>query len=292
MRYSWIKKERKSYPLTLLCRVLQVSTRGYYDGLKRAPSPQRQRRNAIGQAAAQSYFESHRIYGYRKVWEDLAEQQIACCEETVRRALQELGLFSRIQRQFVVTTDSNHSYPIAENILDRDFTATAPNQKWLTDITYILTREGWLYLAAVLDVYSRKVVGWSTSEWIDTELVKSALRMATTQRLPEPGLLHHSDRGSQYASDAYQQALDDLEMVCSMSRQGDCWDNAMMESFFGSLKTEWVYHEDYQTREEAKQSLFKYIEMFYNRQRRHAALGYVSPVEFERRCELTQDQVV
>jgi len=245
----------------------------------------------MGQAAARSYFESHRIYGYRKVWEDLVELEIACCPETVRRALQELGLFSRTKRKFVVTTDSNHPYPIAENILERDFTATAPNQKWLTDITYILTREGWLYLAAVLDVYSRKIVGWSTSEWIDTELVKAALQMATTQRLPEPGLLHHSDQGSQYASDAYQQALEALEMVCSMSRQGDCWDNAMMESFFGSLKTEWVYNEDYQTREEAKQSLFKYIELFYNRKRRHAALGYVSPAEFERRYELTQDQV-
>lgn len=291
MRYSWIKKERKSYPLTLLCRVLQVSTSGYYDWLGRKPSAQQQRRAAIGQAAAQSYFESHRIYGYRKVWEDLTEQNIACCEETVRRALQDLGLFSRLKRKFVVTTDSKHPYPITENLLARDFTATAPNQKWLTDITYVLTREGWLYLAAVLDVYSRKIVGWATSERIDTELVKSALRMATTQRLPEPGLLHHSDRGSQYASDDYQQALDDLEMVCSMSRKGDCWDNAMMESFFASLKTEWVYNEDYQTREEAKQSLFKYIEMFYHRKRRHEALGYVSPVEFERRNELTQNQV-
>ncbi len=143
----------------------------------------------------------------------------------------------------------------------------------------------------MLDVFSRKIVGWSVSERIDTELVKSALHMATTQRSPEPGLLHHSDRGVQYASDAYQQILADLGVVCSMSRKGDCWDNAMMESFFGSLKTEWVYGKDYQTREEAKEDLFKYIELFYNRKRRHAALGYVSPVEFERRCELTQDQV-
>ena len=291
MRYSWIKKKRKSHPLALLCRVLKVSTSGYYDWLDRPPSRQQQRRDQIGQAAARSHFESHRIYGYRKVWEDLAERKIACCPETVRRILHGLGLFSRIKRKFVVTTDSKHAYPIARNILERDFTAIAPNEKWLTDITYIPTREGWLYLAGVLDVYSRKMVGWSTSEKIDTQLVQSALRMATTRRLPKPGLLHHSDRGSQYASDDYQQALDDLKMVCSMSRKGDCWDNAMMESFFGSLKTEWVYHEDYQTREEAKQSLFKYIELFYNRQRRHAALGYVSPVEFERRNELTQDQV-
>ena len=164
MRYSWIKKERKSHPLALLCRVLQVSASGYYDWLGRKPSPQQQRRDAIGQAAARSYFESHRIYGYRKVWEDLAELEIACCPEMVRRGLQDLGLFSRTKRKFVVTTDSNHSQPVAENILERDFNATAPNQKWLTDITYILTREGWLYLAAVLDVYSRKIVGWSTSD--------------------------------------------------------------------------------------------------------------------------------
>ena len=291
MRYAWIKKERKSYPVALLCRGLEVSASGYYDWLERGPSPRQQRRDALGQAAARSYFESYRIYGYRKVWEDLAEQEIACCPETIRLALQELGLFSHRKRKFVLTTDSNHAYPVAENLLERDFHATAPNRKWLTDITYISTREGWLYLAAVLDVYSRRIVGWSTSERIDTELVKSALQRATTQRLPEPGLLHHSDRGSQYASDAYQQALDDLERVCSMSRKGDCWDNAMMESFFGSLKAEWVYGKDYQTREEAKQDLFKYIELFYNRQRRHAALGYVSPAEFERRYEVTQDQV-
>ena len=141
MRYSWIKKERKSYPFTLWCRVLQVSTSGYYDWVGRAPSPQQQRRNAIGQAVARSHFESYQIYGYRKVWEDLAEQEIACCEETVRRALQDLGLFSRIKRQFVVTTDSNHPYPIAENILAKDFSATAPNQKWLLALTYLLTRD-------------------------------------------------------------------------------------------------------------------------------------------------------
>ena len=180
--------------------------------------------------------------------------------------------------------------PVADNLLDRNFTATAPNQKWLTDITYVPTREGWLYLATVLDVFSRRIVGWSMSERIDTELVKSALHMATTQRSPGPGLLHHSDRGVQYASDIYQQTLDELGIVCSMSRKGNCWDNAMMESFFGSVKTEWVYGKDYQTREEAKNDLFKYIEVFYNRQRRHASLGYLSPAEFERQYEVTQDQ--
>lgn len=290
MRYQWIKKHRCQYPLMMMCRVLKVSTSGFYDWDKRPTSKQQQRREKIAQAAARSYFESYRIYGYRKVWEDLIEQNIVCCEETVRRVLRDCGLFSRTKRKFVVTTDSNHGAPVADNLLARDFTATAPNQKWLTDITYIPTQEGWLYLAAVLDVFSRRVVGWSMSERIDTELTKSALSMATAQREVEPGLLHHSDRGVQYAAEAYQQKLEDLKMVCSMSGKGDCWDNAMMESFFGSLKTEWIYGKNYLTREEAKQDVFKYIEVFYNRQRRHASLGYISPVEFEQKYEVKQDQ--
>jgi transposase InsO family protein len=290
MRYQWIKKHHRRYPLVMMCRVLKVSTSGFYDWDKRSPSKQQQRREKIAQAAARSYFESYRIYGYRKVWEDLIEQKIACCLETVRRVLRDLGLFSRTKRKFVVTTDSKHSQPVADNILDRDFTAAAPNQKWLTDITYIPTQEGWLYLAAVLDVFSRRIVGWSMSARIDTELTKSALYMATVQRDVEPGLLHHSDRGVQYAAEAYQRKLEDLEMVCSMSGKGDCWDNAMMESFFGSLKTEWIYGKNYLTREEAKQDVFKYIELFYNRQRRHASLGYVSPAEFEKKYEVNKDQ--
>ncbi len=290
MRCQWIKKHRRRYPLVLMCRVLQVSTSGFYDWTKRAPSAQQQRREKLSQAACRSYFDSHRIYGYRKVWEDLIEQNIACCRETVRRVLRDLGLFSRTKRKFVVTTDSNHSQPVADNLLARDFTAAAPNQKWLTDITYIPTQEGWLYLAAVLDVFSRRIVGWSMSERIDTELTKSALYLATAQRDVEPGLLHHSDRGVQYAADAYQQKLEDLKMVCSMSGKGDCWDNAMMESFFGSLKTEWIYGKNYLTRQEAKQDTFKYIELFYNRQRRHASLGYISPAEFEKKYKLNKDQ--
>ncbi len=290
MRYAWIQKHQRRYPVLVMCNVLQVSPSGYYDWQGREPSVQQQRRAKIAQAAARAYFESHRIYGYRKVCEELAEQKMTCCPETIRRVLRELGLFSRTKRKFVVTTDSHHSQPVAENLLDRNFTATAPNQKWLTDITYVPTREGWLYLATVLDVFSRRIVGWSMSERIDTELVKSALHLATTQRSPGPGLLHHSDRGVQYASDIYQQTLDELGIVCSMSRKGNCWDNAMMESFFGSVKTEWVYGKDYQTREEAKNDLFKYIEVFYNRQRRHASLGYLSPAEFERQYEVTQNQ--
>jgi transposase InsO family protein len=274
-----------------MCRVLDVSVSGYYDQLNRKPSIQQQRREKIASAAGKYHFQSHQIYGYRKVWQDLSEAGIPCCEETVRRVMSELGLRSRIKRKFVVTTDSNHNEPIAVNVLERDFNAERPNQKWVADITYIATQEGWLYLAAVMDLFSRRIVGWSMSEKIDTALVKSALEMAIFQRRPDAGLIHHSDRGVQYASGEYQQKLNDLDIVCSMSRRGDCWDNAAMESFFGSLKTEWVYGRKYANQEVAKNDLFNYIEVFYNRKRRHASLDYVTPVAFEQRHEADQDQV-
>ncbi len=282
MRYQWIKEHRNTYPATLMCQVLQVSSSGFYDWLNRKPSARQQYRDQIAEAAVKSYYDSYGIYGYRKIWQDLVDKHIACCPETVRRTMKELGLYSRTKRKFVVTTDSNHSLPVAKNILDREFTATSPNQKWLTDITYIRTQEGWLFLAAVLDVFSRKIVGWAMSDKINAQLVKSALEMAIAHRKPAPGLLHHSDRGSQYASEDYQEVLDDLDFVCSMSRKGDCWDNAMMESFFGKLKTEWVYLTEYETREQAKQNLFKYIELFYNCWRRHSTLDYLSPNDFEK----------
>jgi len=274
-----------------MCRVLEVSTSGFYEQLNRKPSAQQQRHKEIAQEATKFYYDSHEVYGYRKVWEDLSEAGVDCCEETVRRIMGELGLHSRIKRKFVVTTDSNHQEPIAANILDRDFEADKPNQKWVTDITYIHTQEGWLYLAAVMDLFSRRIVGWSVSDKIDTDLAKSALSMAIFQRKPDAGLLHHSDRGVQYASGDYQQKLKDLNIVCSMSRKGNCWDNATMESFFGSLKTEWVYRKTYAKREIAKNDLFNYIEVFYNRKRRHASLGYVNPDAFEKRYETDKDQV-
>ena len=291
MKYGWIKEHQNDYPTTAMCRVLDVSDSGYYDWHNRKASPQQQRHDKISQAAARFYFESNRIYGYRKVHEDLVEDGIACCDRTVHRVMAEMGLYSRVKRKFVVTTDSKHHEPVAENILDRDFASSCPNEKWVTDITYISTQEGWLYLAAVMDLFSRRIVGWSMSKHIDTALVESALAMAVRQRRPDIGLLHHSDRGVQYASGDYQQKLSDLGIICSMSRKGNCWDNAAMESFFGSLKTEWVYGKTYATQEIAKQDLFKYIELFYNRKRRHASLGYVSPAVFEKRYEAALDQV-
>ena len=290
MKYAWIKEHSQEFPVALMCVVLEVSTSGYYEAQDRPVSRQQQRREEIAQAAARSYFESRRIYGYRKVYADLRAENINCCDETVRRVMGQMGLHSRVKRKFVHTTDSKHNLPVADNLLARDFTATEPNQKWVADITYIPTDQGWLYLAVVLDLFSRRAVGWSMSSRIDAALVVSALDMALTHRRPDYGLLHHSDRGSQYASDAFQQLLETHQIVCSMSGKGDCWDNAVMESFFGSLKTEWLEGKKYTSREEAKKDVFKYIEVFYNHKRRHAALGYLSPAAYEELYEKKQDQ--
>ena len=290
MKYAWIKRHRRQFPVAVMCRSLKVSTSGYYDSVKRTPCPQLIRRSSIAQAAAVSYFESKRIYGHRKVHEDLIAEGVICCKETVRRIMRDIGLFSRIKRKFVVTTDSDHALTIAENIINRNFTADAPDQKWAADITYIPTKVGWLYLAVVMDLFSRRIVGWSMSDTIDSELVQSAMRQALADRRPEAGLIHHSDRGVQYASGNFQKLLDDNNAICSMSRKGNCWDNACVESFFGSLKNEWVKGKIYETFDAAKKDIFNYIEMFYNRKRRHASLGYVSPVVYEEMHEMKQNR--
>jgi putative transposase len=290
VKYAWIRKHLKQFPVAVGCRTLKVSTSGYYDSLKRAPSNQAIRRRAIAHAAAKSYFESNRVYGYRKVYEDLIAEKIHCCDEMVRRVMRDIGLYSRIKRKFVVTTNSDHTLSIAENILNRDFTADAPNHKWAADITYIPTKQGWLYLAAVMDLFSRRIVGWSMSDTIDSALVQSAMKTALQYRRPDAGLIHHSDRGVQYAAEGFQDLLDDNKAVCSMSRKGNCWDNACMESFFGSLKNEWVKGKIYQMHEDAKKDIFNYIEVFYNRKRRHASLGYVSPAVYEEMYQIKQEQ--
>jgi putative transposase len=263
---------------------LKVSTSGYYEWMSRRPSVREEKRQAIAEKAATFHARSRKIYGYRKVHRDIMEEtELVCCEKTVRKVMCENGLFSKVKRKFVRTTDSRHLLPVAENILARDFTATAPDQKWVADITYIRTLEGWLYLAGTMDLYSRRIVGWAMSDQIDTELVSQALNMALRHRQPAPGLLHHSDRGVQYAAEAFQDILTRCGIACSMSRKGNCWDNAAQESFFGKLKSEHVRDRVYTTKEEAKLDLFWYIEVFYNRIRRHAALGYVAPAEFEAR---------
>ncbi len=271
-----------------MCTVLKASISGYYDSLKRPPSQQLLRRRSIAQAAAHSYFGSNRIYGYRKVHDDLLEENINCCRETVRRIMRDIGLHSRTKRKFVVTTDSNHTLKVADNLLNRDFTADGPNRKWAADITYIPTRVGWFYLAVVMDLFSRRIVGWAMSKNIDSALVQSAMKMAILHRNPEKGLIHHSDRGVQYASQDFQELLDDNDFICSMSRKGNCWDNACVESFFGSLKNEWVKDNIYESYEDGEKDIFNYIEVFYNRKRRHASLGNVSPVVYEKKHELNQ----
>ncbi len=291
MKYDWIKEHTQEFSVAVMCKVLNVSDSGYYGNLVRPTSVSAKRRGNIAQAAAKFYFESERIYGYRKVYEDLRHADIDCCGETVRRIMRQIGLFSRVKRKFVHTTDSNHNMAVAQNLLARDFTANAINQKWAADITYVPTEEGWLYFAAVMDLFSRKVVGWSLSEHIDSKLVTDALQMAITQRRPKDGLLHHSDRGVQYASDDFQDLLKANGIVCSMSRKGNCWDNACMESFFGSFKTEWMAGKKYVSFEDAKKDIFKYVEMVYNRKRRHASLGYVSPAEYEELSENERKQV-
>jgi len=285
VRYAWIETQRDCYPLTRLCGVLKVSRSGYYAWRRRPPSATAERRQAIAQAAQQSHRDSHGTYGYRRVHQDLREDPaIACGRETVRRVMADLGLSGRPKRRFVKTTDSNHAEPVATNLLQRDFTATRPNQKWLADITYIRVAAGWLYLAVILDCFSRRIVGWSLSRQIDAELVCTALEMALRQRCPQGNVVHHSDRGVQYASQALRDLLEREGLMMSMSRKGDPWDNAMMESFFGSLKSEWIAT-GYATEEAARTEVFKYIEMFYNPTRRHSALGYLSPAEYERQYE-------
>jgi transposase InsO family protein len=282
VKYAWIRQHAAVFPVTLMCRVLQVSASGYYAFLERKPSARRLRREVLGKAVVRAHKASKGIYGYRKVHQDLLEEgEEKCCAETVRMRMKEKGLRAKRSRKFTVTTDSAHALPVAENILGRNFSPERPNEKWAADITYIRTYEGWSYLAAVMDLYSRRIVGWSMSKRIDAQLVSAALHNAIRKREPGPGLLHHSDRGVQYASTTFQSLLDLFGITCSMSRKGNCWDNACMERFFASLKGEWIDDTIYPSHEAATTAVFEYIETFYNTKRRHAALGYKTPALYE-----------
>ncbi len=289
MRYAWILAHVMEYSICMMCRVLNVSTGGYYAWKNREPSAQQQRREELTDAVLTFHADTKGAYGYRKVHEDIVETfEEPCCLETVRRIMKDKGLRSTRGRKFVVTTDSNHKIPIAENVLDRNFEANAPNEKWVTDITFIPTHQGWTYLATVMDLFARRIVGWATSKHIDTALISEALHKAIKERQPEEGLLHHSDRGSQYASKGYRKILNLFKMKCSMSRKGNCWDNAPMERFFSSLKSEWLRDKIFPTHEAATSAIFEYIETFYNPKRRHAALGYQSPIQYENDMKLQQ----
>jgi putative transposase len=265
-----------------MCRVLEVSPSGYYAWIERQPSVREKRRDELAAEIRTIHAAVKKRYGSPRMHAELVAQGQACSRNTVAKIMKVLGIQAISHRKFRVrTTDSNHDSPVAANLVDREFAATRPNEIWLTDITYIPTRQGWLYLAAVEDLYSRRVVGWSMGTTMESRLVVDALEMAVKQRFPEAGLVAHSDRGSQYASEHYRRALAERGIECSMSRRGNRYDNAPMESLFASLKKELVHREDYATVEAAKASVFEYLEVFYNRIRRHSSLGYVAPAEFE-----------
>jgi putative transposase len=268
--------------VAVLCRVLGVSRSGYYAWRSREPSPAEVRRKELTDEVKEIHAEVKGRYGSPRIHAELVARGTTCCENTVARLMREAGIAAKARRKFRQTTDSNHPHPVAENLLDREFDPDEPNTSWVADVTYIPTGEGWLYLAAVVDLFSRMVVGWSMATTMTSRLVVDALEMALVRRLPGSGLVAHSDRGSQYASEHYRRRLAEERIGCSMSRRGNCWDNAPMESFFASLKKELVHHEDYATRDQARASIFEYIEAFYNRVRRHSALGYVAPAEYER----------
>jgi len=281
MIFSFIEQHRDIWPVTVMCQTLDVSPAGFYAWRRRPPSDQQQRRDTLVVEIRAVHAEVKERYGSPRIHAELQARGVECCVNTVAKLMHDNDLRSKTARKFRNTTDSNHSLPVADNVLDRQFDPSGPNEKWVADITYIPTREGWLYLAVVEDLYSRMVVGWSMADHMESRLVVDALEMAVQRRWPEEGLLAHSDRGSQYASDHYQRLLGRHGIQCSMSGVGQCWDNAPMESFFASLKKELVHHEDYQTRAEARTSIVEYIEVFYNPKRRHSTLGYKSPVEFE-----------
>jgi len=273
--FAFIEKQSSQFPVDLMCDVLVVSRSGYYTWRRRSPSAQAVRREQLVERIQQVHQESRQRYGSPRIHAELRAQGTSCNPNTVAKLMRLRGIRSKMRRRFVVrTTDSRHGHPIVVNRLQRQFRQTSANQAWVADITYIPTAEGWLYLAAVMDLYSRKIVGWATADHLRAELPIMALRMALLERRPPKELLHHSDRGVQYDCDDYQHLMAQHGLLASMSRRGDCYDNAVMESFFGTLKTELTHHENFTTREEARQTLFEYIEVFYNRKRRHSALGY------------------
>lgn len=283
MRYQFIQNHQDEFPVRRMCRVLSVSPSGFYAWQSRSVSPRVQANEKLLAEIRAIHSRSRKTYGSPRVHAELRAGGFPVGKNRVARLMRAENLRGRRKRKQPRTTNSQHSYPVAPNRLNREFHATQPNEKWLADITYIPTAEGWLYLAVVLDLFSRKIVGWAFAASLESCLVEQAFRMAVHDRFVLSGLLHHSDRGSQYAAGAYQQLLADQQIQTSMSRTGNCYDNAPMESFFSTLKCEHVHFQNYQTRQEAQTDIFAYIVGFYNRQRRHSSLDYLSPEEFERR---------
>jgi putative transposase len=281
MRFKFIEDHRDEFPVTRMCQVLVVSPSGYYAWRKRPPSAREMANQELFKKIEIVYNENHGVYGSPRIYSELDDQGVTCSENRVARLMRLRGLRAKQTKRFKTTTKRNKAHPVAPNLLKRDFAADQPNQKWLADITYIATLEGWLYLAAILDLYTRRIVGWAMSDRMTSDLTITALEMALLQRQPDAGLVHHSDQGSQYTDRKYQALLKNHGIRASMNSTGSWYDNAPMESFFGTLKSELVHHCVYHTRDEAKADVFYYIESFYNRRRRHSALDYLSPEVYE-----------
>ncbi len=282
MRYRFIRDHTPQYPVAVQCQVLQVPRSGYYAWRRCPESARVQEDQRLLTHMTTIHTASKKTYGSPRVLAELRKLGESCGKHRVARVMRQHGLVAKQRRKYCATTNSAHDLPVAENVLNRQFSPAAPNQAWVSDITYVPTGEGWLYLAAIMDLAFRGIVGWAMSSRIDRVLVCDALTDAVQRRHPAPGLIHHSDRGSQYASHDYQDLLTQQGLIPSMSRKGNCWDNAPMESFFHSMKVEWLHDQTFRTRAEARQAIFTYIEVWYNRQRLHSSLGYRSPEQYER----------
>jgi transposase InsO family protein len=282
MKFRFIHKERHGHGVGVLCQAMGVTRGGYWSWAQRRPGPRQEADVALLADIRRIHKAKRRVYGSPRVHEQLQRDGIRCGRKRVERLMRENDIRAKQGKKFkATTTDSKHSLPVAQNILNRQFQREGPNEAWVADITYIRTEEGWLYLAAIMDLFSRRIVGWAMGDWISRRLPLRALHMAVQRRRPERGLIHHSDRGSQYASGDYQKELKKHGIVCSMSRKGDCWDNAPMESWFHTLKVELVHDANFRTRREAIAAIFEYMEVFYDRQRIHSALGGLTPSEIE-----------
>lgn len=284
-----MKEHGGIFPVKKMAQVLKLSRSRYYSWLDAPVTDHEKRDQELGVRIERVYKDNRGSYGSPRIYVDMREEGIRCSRKRIARIMREKGLVGRQKRRFKATTDSGHDFPVAPNLVNRDFTIDAPNRVWVSDITYIWTMEGWLYLCIILDLFSRIAVGWAMDSRITKELAISALLMAVTHRRPAPGLVFHSDRGVQYASEGFRERIEGFEMVQSMSRKGNCWDNACAESFFAALKTEEVFHRTYKTRAEAKQCIFEYIAVFYNRKRRHSFVDDTSPEDFESRMGCAQN---
>lgn len=281
MRFRFVAENRGTFKVGRMCDIVGVSRSGFYAWLRRPQSQRKMKNQQLAIKIRLIHGQSRKSYGAPRIHRELKEQGVPCSKNRVARLMRREGIKAKTPRKFKATTDSKHNLPVAPNLLDQRFDIIEPNKVWLADITYVATEEGWLYLAGIMDLGSRRIIGWSMDKQMSRTLTIGALRMALGTRADVQGVIHHSDRGSQYASEDYQKLLRSEGMICSMSRKGNCYDNAVMESFFGTIKTECLYEFRFRSREEARRIIFDYIEIFYNRQRRHSALDYLSPCNYE-----------